>query len=92
MGRNHQEPVSEDLNEAAINHSKASTDGNVVDDWIVEDFKAGAKWQKQQTIKKACEWLDKNTVKYIITKPVHETKMTGLDVSMVDDFKEAMEG
>ena len=88
-----EEPISDDLEKAAKAYSN-NLDNiyGSIGEQTRNAFKAGAEWQKQKTIKKACEWLDKNTVKYIITKPIHETKMTGLDVSMVDDFKEAMEG
>lgn len=49
-----EEPVSEDLEEAAKSHSKESFNGMLIED-NMEAFKAGANWQKQQMMKDAME-------------------------------------
>lgn len=46
---------------------------------------------KQQMLQKACEWLDRNAAKYLITDTIHGVKMTGLHASMTEDFKKYME-
>lgn len=43
----------------------ASFEGHVVDDWVVEDFKAGANWQKKQVIEKAVEFFENDLCCYI---------------------------
>ena len=58
-----EEPVSEDLEEAAKQYAtvdRSDGDGGI-DLMKLESFIAGAQWQKRQTIDKACEWLNKNT-------------------------------
>ncbi len=54
---------------------------------VQDGYKAG----KANTIRRACEWLDKNAARYVVTRPIHGCKMTGLDVSMTADFRKAME-
>ena len=54
-------------------------------------FKVGFKAGKTSTIQRACEWLDKNACRYIVTRPVKGLEMTGLDASMTEDFRKAME-
>lgn len=43
-------------------------------------------------IEKAAEWLDKNLVKYLVTRHVNGCKMTGIDVSLGKDFINYMKG
>ena len=53
------------------------------DDCIRDAIKHGAQWQKEKTINKACEWLQKHMNDYI----VH-----GRDIDFLyDDFREAIE-
>ena len=54
---------------------------------VKDGYKAG----KEQTIRRACEWLDKNAFRYVVTRSVNGIEVTGLDVSMTDDFRKAME-
>ena len=50
-----------------------------------EGVVAGAKWQKEQTISKACEWLNKNVVEY------HPRKGQLRPIVNINAFREAME-
>lgn len=43
-----EEPVSEELEEAADNFVKSYTKGGTKQSWLKEGYMAGAKWQKQQ--------------------------------------------
>lgn len=59
----------ETLEEAAKNHKSAIH--IVSPQWTSEvenAFKAGAKWQKKQTIDKVCEWLEDNVDHYAYNK------------------------
>lgn len=53
------EPVIEDLKEAAKNYEEHRNDIDARSDNEVvrRGFVAGANWQKQQIIEKACEWV-----------------------------------
>ena len=53
------EPVIEDLKEAAKNYEEHRNDLDARSDNEVvrRGFVAGANWQKQQIIEKACEWV-----------------------------------
>lgn len=76
-----EEPVSKDLEEAAYNFVMNNF-GNPKEPLYKFDqrcFKAGAQWQKEQTIDKACEWLLKNES---YAKPTEV---------LVRDFKQALE-
>ena len=55
-----EEPVSEDLEEAANNYAELLPQGRIAKKYCKIDFKAGARWQKDKTISKACEWLQRN--------------------------------
>ena len=57
IGKNWKEPVSEDLEEAAVDYGNRSTFTDVDPfNWILEiAFKDGACWQKQQMMKDAIE-------------------------------------
>lgn len=48
MGKNNQEPVSEDLEEAAMQYAKLKHKDANLQKIVSWDFKAGAKWQKEQ--------------------------------------------
>ena len=51
------EPVSEDLEDASRNYADDEEYGDDIYFAIKGAFKAGAQWQKEKTIRKACEWL-----------------------------------
>ena len=57
------EPASEDLKEAAQQHSKQTFNGLLIEDNI-DAFKAGAEWQKQQIMKDAVETTIVNDWQY----------------------------
>ena len=46
---------------------------------------------REELIEKVSEWIDKNAARYIVTRSVNGYKMPGLDVSITDDFRKAME-
>lgn len=54
------------------------------DNGIREGFIAGANWQKEQMIDKACEWLNENSWNYILGDIFKEDEM-------IEDFRKAME-
>ena len=101
------EQSSEDLKKAAdcclesvqpVGFMEGDYDGTQVHDAFV----AGAKWQKERTIDKACEWLrycvdvddevkiidGEPEVKSFIQKNLHRIEVTN---QIVEDFKKAME-
>lgn len=93
------EPVSEELEEAAKHYlySNILYDdvyvGNPTDKDCIEMFKAGANWQKQQMIDKACEWLRKELAGYVYAEYVAE-ELTGeacISDNMIVDFRKSME-
>jgi len=86
-----EEPVSEELEEAAFDYAEACKYEGGEKLLCVEHFKTGAKWQKQQTISKACKWIDKNAAKYLVDRFVGSTRVVGLDNSIIDDFKKDIE-
>ena len=49
-----EKPVSKDLEEAAKQYAD---EHNILGGYRLKQFIAGAEWQKEQTIDKACEWL-----------------------------------
>ena len=51
----------------------------------------GAEWQKQQTISKACKWIDKNAAKYLVDRFVGSTRVVGIDTSITEDFRKDVE-
>ena len=51
----------------------------------MDAFIAGAQWQKEQTINKACQWLNDNVVEY------HPRKGELRPVVNINAFREAME-
>jgi len=58
-----EEPVSKDLEEAATKYARKQLSNpdypTYNDEYEMEcAFEAGAQWQKQQLIEKACEWLN----------------------------------
>ncbi len=81
-----EEPVSEDLEEAAEKHalqchSKKASVATLAAS--IYDFRAGANWQKEQLIDKTCEWL-LNNIRY------YSTNALGAEY-MCNDFRKAME-
>lgn len=82
-----EEPVSKEFEKASIIHSEIVRNTSVID----EDFIAGAKWQKEQTISKACKWIDENAAKYLVDRFVGSTRMVGIDTSITEDLRKAME-
>lgn len=80
-----EEAVSNDLEEAAKNHKSAIH--IVSPQWTSEvekAFKAGAEWQKEQIIDKACEWLEEHLLDF------WSQRITNTDY-FIEDFKQAME-
>lgn len=84
---------SEDLEKAAKEYVKENcilpedcNDGNnpYYEECTAAVFKDGAQWQKEQTIKKACEWLNKNVVEY------HPRKGELRPIVNINAFREAM--
>lgn len=77
-----EEPVSEDLEEAANEYCNTPAINNppfAPTEFIKEAFKAGAQWQKQQTVEKAVEWLNSKQRGFILTE------------KDIEDFKKYME-
>lgn len=75
----------ETLEEAAKNHKSAIH--IVSPQWTSEvenAFKAGAKWQKKQTIDKVCEWLEEHLINF------WSQRITNTDY-FIEEFKQAME-
>lgn len=85
-----EEPVSEDLEEAArriaTRHSHITGDTYYANDaWF---FKKGAQWQKEQMIDKACEWLKS----YRQDTPDGTGYIAGIvNDKTIEDFKQSME-
>ena len=89
-----EEPVSNDLEEAAMQYAKSKHKDTTLQQIVSWDFKAGAQWQKEQMIDKACDWLADNYSKYIITKGLATIFRATIDfdtIRMIEDFKKAME-
>jgi kynurenine formamidase len=84
-----EEPVSEDLEKAAVNAFKQIVDSDKNN--FLEIFKAGSEWQKQQTISKASKWIDENAAKYLVDRFVGSTRVVGIDTSITEDFRKDME-
>ena len=77
-----EESVSEDLEEAANEYCNTPAINNppfAPTEFIKEAFKAGAQWQKQQTVEKAVEWLNSKQRGFILTE------------KDIEDFKRYME-
>lgn len=55
-----EEPVSEDLEEAAKEYANSIAQHEHNKLYSIADFIAGANLQKERMIDKACEWLEKN--------------------------------
>ena len=70
-----EEPVSNDLEEAAEIYEEDAI--FYAARRISDFFKAGAQWQKEQTIDKACKWLNEHTILS--------------EKWFIEDFKQAME-
>ena len=75
---------NEDLEKEIDRVVKEVVTPEVLQDYIA-GFKAGAQWQKEQLINKACEWLNKNVVEY------HPRTGTLKPVVNLNAFREAME-
>jgi hypothetical protein len=84
-----EDPVNENLEKAAVNAFKQIVDSDKNN--FLEIFKAGSEWQKQQTISKACKWIDENAAKYLVDRFVGSTRVVGIDTSITDDFRKDME-
>ena len=88
-----EEPVSEDLNEAAKSYAATGEfldNGKEMIDFQKEkSFKAGAKWGKQQTITKACDWLKRNADSYTWYNEFEGE--SGMTEDFVDEFKNAIQ-
>ncbi len=89
------EHVSNDLEEVTreysfnipseIFNSISPTLQNIWKREIEDAFKAGANWQKEQIIEKACEWLTKHAKKYYFNKE----RYLGTE-ELVEDFEISM--
>ena len=84
-----EEPVSEDLEKAAVNAFKQIIDSDKNN--FLEIFKAGAEWKKQKTVDKACKWIEKRAARYLVDRFVDGMRITGIDTSITDDFRKDME-
>lgn len=88
-----EEPVSEDLEEAA--KIEAERFGNCVSKrfyfscWLESCFKAGAKWQKQRAISKACYFLV-DAGKYMRYNAIEDCYSFNA-MQLSEDYKEYME-
>ncbi len=81
---------TENLNEAAMIHYKDVMERKFktnLETANITSFKEGAKWQKRQTITKACEWLKDYAY-------FSNNELTGSfnEEDLVNRFKKAMEG
>ena len=77
------EPVSEDLEEAAMQYAKSKHEDAVLQQIVSWDFKAGVQWQKEHLMDKACEWLEEHLLDF------WSQKITNTDY-FIEDFKQAM--
>ena len=77
------EQPSEDLEKEIDRVIKEVVTPETLRDYIM-GFIAGAQWQKNQTINKACEWLNKNVVEY------HPRKGELRPIVNINAFREAM--
>lgn len=79
-----EEPASKDLEEAACEYDNSHIDDNNL------SFKAGAQWQREQMITKACEWLKENKDHPFIE--CEDPCLSGyLTDEFIEDFKKYME-
>lgn len=86
-----EEPVSNDL-EKEIQRYYNEMDG---DCRYMQTARHFARWQKQQVVAKACDWLADNYSKYIITNGLATIFSATIDfdtIRMIKAFKKAMEG
>ena len=82
-----EEPVSNDLEEAAIEYCSGNKGA---DARVRTAFCMGAQWQKEQMITKACEWLRENKDHPLIG--CEDPCLSGyLTDEFIEDFKKAME-
>lgn len=97
-----EEPVSNDLEETlkdyayqvAYDLSNDWLEDNATWDDVETAVKLGARWQKQQLIDKACEWLADNYSKYIITNGLATIFSATIDfdtIRMIEDLKKAID-
>ena len=84
-----EEPVSEDLEKTAVEAFKQIVDSDKNN--FLEIFKAGAEWQKQKTVDKACKWIEERAARYLVDRFVDSMRITGIDTSIIEDFRKAME-
>ena len=83
-----EEPVSEDLEEAAKEYAKAKHQNEALIDIVSMDFKAGAQWQKKRTINKDVEYL-KN---FLDNSPLIEYQVSSDDKERIsEDLRKALE-
>ena len=81
-----EEPASEDLEEAATKYAQ----DKYLPVQTAQSFKAGAEWQKEQMIGKACEWLKENKDHPLIG--CEDPCLSGyLTDEFIEDFKKAIE-
>ena len=80
-----EEPVSEDLEEAAKEYANSIAQHEHNKLYSIADFIAGANLQKERMIDKACVWLDDNLIHYWSGLNANNTKQ------FIEEFKKAME-
>lgn len=81
-----EEPVSDELEKAAGNYAFTMSGEDEVSKYYA--FLAGAKWQKQKTIDKACEYLDLHCDEV----KTEDNGIAGwIDNEFINNFKQAME-
>lgn len=50
----------------------------------------GAQWDRERTIRKACEWLYLNAHTYIRVSHVGKYENVSMGIDFIDDFRKAM--
>jgi len=75
--------------ENPIEHGIPDTDESYDLQKPKQDFIEGAKWEKEQLIKKACKWLRKHKDSYAVCD-IRTDKMSVAN-KLIFDFKKAME-
>ena len=88
-----EEPVNEELVETAKSYVETHVFGTekFTCQVATDMFISGAQWQKQQTISKACKWIEERAARYLVDRFVDSMRITGIDTSIIEDFRKAME-
>lgn len=86
-----EEPVSEDLEEAAKNWWEGTRFKSDLSGTPINAFKEGSKWNGKHLINKACEWLVDNIYGYVEESQKYSDGYSIDLSSLVIDFRKAME-